>query len=337
VLNVDERHCLDALELERPTTLKAAELMIPQIAHAYGDHSQLCRSLHTHNAVAHTIYTNMWETSPGAAFVAETGPQGIMPVHQRYKMPEYAPQKDPIRGDDAKEVAQGHETNVYEIGEKATFKAASELISAHTKEKVELILKAPPLGSVWTILFADRAERTIRRLARKNQGVLIPVLKNIRMVSDGQWTTSVATTLVAENKKTVLYECKVLNNVRIVWQVDVAYLEAIKAHSQVIKVWCIGNHEDVKKTVVYVTTVHRSYTKDHIDRCEFQIVKDGIVHPKVWPDKGEDDNHLVKVDDYFGLSVSEALRLHEMAVTAKFIPLSKVRLEERMLRVLSLY
>ncbi|KAJ3410070.1 hypothetical protein HDV05_004115 [Chytridiales sp. JEL 0842] len=321
-LTPDEVYCLKALQLQFPTSAKAAELMIPDIAHSYGEHSALCRSMHSHNSVAHMLYTAMWEASPGAGLIREAGPRGIVSYHERHNLPEIIPKLKPSETveDDLKEDS----VEFNDPTDKSPSKVASDLAAAHTKEPADMILKAPPLGSVWTVLFADRAERTIRRLARKNQGALIPVLKNIRMVSEGQWTNSVAKTLVAERKRAVLYECKVLNNVRIVWQVDIAYLESIKSLSQVIKVWSIGNHQDVIKTVEYVTSIHRSYTREHIERCEYQIIENGIVLPKVWPDEEEDQSHLVKVEDYFGLTAAEALKLHEMAVTAKFVPLSKM-------------
>ncbi|KAJ3333327.1 hypothetical protein HDU76_009299 [Blyttiomyces sp. JEL0837] len=200
---------------------------------------------------------------------------------------------------------------------------AKDLFVAHREEFLDEILKRAPLGDWWTVHFHSRAEREIRKL-RKNRRDLIPVLKNLASVAGGHWTAGVAATLRSESK-VVLYECKVLNNLRVVWQVDVAYLEGIGKYSQVIKVWCIGNHQDVVEVVRQVVLCQRAYSPERLRRSEEREILNGIYIPKLWDEDGGESNHVVRLDQIDStFDARAALDMHEMAVTAKYIPLSKM-------------
>ncbi|KAJ3233732.1 hypothetical protein HDU78_006252 [Chytriomyces hyalinus] len=155
-----------------------------------------------------------------------------------------------VRNIDLSDTAIKHEDAEFSLTESSTLvnvrKQARDLLVSNEQEYEESILKAAPLGSLWTLHLHDKAHSTLRRMGKKGAGSLIPTLMNLMMISNGIWTSGTACALVAKTA-VVLYEAKVLNNLRIVWQIDVAYLEAPRCYSQVIKVWYIGNHAHVKQ------------------------------------------------------------------------------------------
>ena len=78
-----------------------------------------------------------------------------------------------------------------------------------------------------------------------------------------------------------------------------------------------------------VSKAQRSYPPEKIRRCGKRECKNGVYFPIVWGDDGgeaawiPDINIYVEDED----DVASALLMHEMTVTAKFTPLSKVFLQ----------
>ncbi|RKO83956.1 hypothetical protein BDK51DRAFT_26218, partial [Blyttiomyces helicus] len=183
----------------------------------------------------------------------------------------------------------------------------------------------------WSIFLAERASTSMKVLA-KNRGVIKPVFAALQEIARGRWTGSIMKTLKTSLRVRVL-ESKILRNLRLVWQVDVAYLPSIRAHSQIIKIWCIGNHTKVEACIERLKAAHAAYSIEHVKRCGIRVTDgDGSACPKLFPDDGGESSHVIKIESASRKDKSSApsnlkidpLLIHDMAVTAKFIPLSKM-------------
>ncbi|KAJ3245533.1 hypothetical protein HDU77_009430 [Chytriomyces hyalinus] len=353
LLSRDEQFCLSNLHFQSPTTVEAIRPMLKYIAARFdpGDpiefHSHICQSLHSSPVTLNTLYMLMWGSCQGSLLIQmEERPNvGSLSVYDDVKEPELnlrdqTPsskmcQVTPdecgieVQNIDLSDTAIKHEDAEFNLTESSALvnvrKQARDLLVSNKQEYAESILKAAPLGALWTLHLHDKAHSTLRRMGKKSSGSLIPTLMNLMMIANGIWTSGTACALVAKTA-VVLYEAKVLNNLRIVWQIDVAYLEAPRCYSQVIKVWCIGNHAHVIAAVKYVTGAQRAYSQERINRCKIRKDENGIVHPVIFNEDCQDGT----VD--FTLPVSKEedndqvtlLKIHEASVTSKFIPFSKM-------------
>ncbi|KAI8610948.1 hypothetical protein BC830DRAFT_702324 [Chytriomyces sp. MP71] len=347
-LSLDERLCLVSLGFTLPTTVEAIKPMLKHVASRYDPedpmrfHAHSCRELHPHPELTlQQLYEKMWVSCMGSIELQIGGWEnlGDVTTYENVKGPEVEEIDEEVIEEVNRELEQEGKTETPVetvvsggvLPVSSVHNQAEDLWWANRKQHIEQILKAPALGSIWTVHFADRAERRLRRYAKKNLGVLVYVLKNIMSVSNGLWTSGVACPLVAPAAKTTLYECKVANNLRVVWQVDVAFLEDKRCYSQVIKVWSVGNHQDVIETIDYVCGAHKAYNNERVERCKTRRGGDspGLVVPTVYSDDGGDSKHIIELKD---LNIDERedslriLKMHEASVTAKFIPFSKVDL-----------
>ncbi|KAI9334519.1 hypothetical protein DFJ73DRAFT_852992 [Zopfochytrium polystomum] len=318
-----EEKCIASLNLQTPTTLRAAKLMISDIATRPPLlHSKECLSFYAHRSIQETVHSHMRMTALALAVAPSFRSNTAPPEAVFNSFLEFGIDRALERQPQQTQPSANAKEPLNDVTTPADISV--DFYAPHHQETVDVLLKGSATGSVWTVHFHDRAEKAIRRLAKKNQGALIPVLKNIQMVAEGVWTPSIAASLVAPGCPIAIFECKVLNNLRVVWQVDVTYLEAISMHSQVIKIWCIGNHSDVDNVVKYIEAAQRVYSQEHILRCKRRNFSGGLAVPVTWEDDGGDSHHVVRLDSFHDADPNEALRMHEMAVTAKFIPLSKV-------------
>ncbi|KAI8806445.1 hypothetical protein BJ742DRAFT_364554 [Cladochytrium replicatum] len=187
----------------------------------------------------------------------------------------------------------------------------------------------------WTVLLSDDAQRALRRIAR-NTTVLKPILANITAVAEGRWLKSVAKELKRDNLKVRVYESKILSNLRVVWQVDVTYSEALRRYAQVIKVWSVTNHTGVVRTLDRLAIVQKSYSLEHIRRCglRYRSPETSLMTPVVFDDDGGARARVLSIEEDSLVTFKEKdyLLLHDMAVTAKFVPLSKIFMNFILLR-----
>ncbi|KAJ3119861.1 hypothetical protein HK098_005091 [Nowakowskiella sp. JEL0407] len=190
----------------------------------------------------------------------------------------------------------------------------------------------------WHILLADKAQNALKRMMT-NHRILTPVLKNLAAISEGKWYASVAKPLKYQLPVPVV-EAK--SNLRIVWQVDVGYSETISSYTQIIKVWNITDHAGVVKTLERLGQCQQIYSDEHRRRCKIRkwvenSVDDSegqsnvaqLVRPEVFNDDGGISTIVARIPVKPQESIKDAkkvdlLMLHDMTVTAKFIPLSKL-------------
>ncbi|KAI8838129.1 hypothetical protein BC829DRAFT_421315 [Chytridium lagenaria] len=180
------------------------------------------------------------------------------------------------------------------------------------------------LNGSWEIFMSERTQFILK--AAKDDGIRGPIFANLKSIADGFWTPSVAKQLTHTELTVPVYEAKVLGNLRIVWQVDVVWLEARQANGQCIKVWSIGNHKDVITTLKRVVAAHKTYSKERQRRCKLRNqvnVVAGVNTPIMFVDDGGEAAHVTRLKDVQCTEV-DPLLMHDMAVTAKFVPLSKM-------------
>ncbi|KAJ3029251.1 UNVERIFIED_CONTAM: hypothetical protein HDU68_012662 [Siphonaria sp. JEL0065] len=349
ILTNDEILCLNTLRFAIPQNIEGLKPMLPYIAARMdsGDpsdeHSLACRQLFEHRAALYEMCHLMWEICPGSISFMNAGGKdeiGELDVYDNTKVKdidtsfahEYQARQDRENLEKVLDNDSDSEQEDENLGlvEKSSQARAHDILLSRTREPLESILKMSPLDWVWTVQLGDRAVTIFRRMRNKNMTAFVPVMKNIAMIANGFWTKSVACSLVADTK-VVLYESKVLNNLRIVWQVEIAYSEINRLYSQVIRIQSIGNHKDVVDAVEYIQAAHKAYSPVHVGRCkERSSDLSGVVTPITWPDDGEEKDPEKEFKVTFDFENANdplyVLKMHEQAVTAKFIPLSKMML-----------
>ncbi|KAJ3345318.1 hypothetical protein HDU83_004214 [Entophlyctis luteolus] len=312
-LSSDEILCLKTLDFVTPTTIVGLKSLVPLIARKAMATDQVSDNdlLKLHNHQCQSLHD--------LAYSREKLYEGMREISMKFELMVANPKIV-----DTTEISPTV-ANVEEF-EDRNHQDAAEIINSSKLEPLEKILKSSPLNWNWTVQLADRAFNSFRRMKKRNPTAFGPVMKNISMIANGEWTNSVACSLVSESR-VVLFESKVLNNLRIVWQVEVAYLEEARKFSQVIRIQTIGNHKDVIDAVENAIAAQRTYSEEHIKRCKKRVIEPSGLHlPAFWDDDDGNSNYIV---DYMQLDAEDpvfVLKMHESAVTAKFIPLSKMML-----------
>ncbi|KAJ1558565.1 hypothetical protein HK096_010122, partial [Nowakowskiella sp. JEL0078] len=218
-----------------------------------------------------------------------------------------------------------HSKKAKEISKKKNFETVGSVSDLNT-----MIL------GKWCILLADKAQTALKRIA-KNDRVLKSVLKNLSAIANGIWLSSVAKPL-KNSLPLQVFEAKVLKNLRIVWNVDVAYCDNIHLYQQVIKVWSITDHAGVVKTLERLWQYQLVMSDEHKRRCKIRRKNSSeneyeIMEPETFMDDGGDMTSVVRISEInYQIQNSsgteskslDLLMLHDMMVTAKFITLSKI-------------
>ncbi|KAI8845353.1 P-loop containing nucleoside triphosphate hydrolase protein [Chytriomyces cf. hyalinus JEL632] len=329
LLSRDEQLCLSKLRFQSPTTVDAIRPMLKYIAARFDPddliefHSHICRSLHSSPVTLNTLYMLMWGSCQGSLLIQMEGIADLGPlsVYEYVKEPELnlREQSTPskmchVTPDECgiemtniglSNTAVKHEDAEFNLTESSALvnvrKQARDLLISNEQEYAESILKAAPFACALvakTAVVLYEAKVLVVFFSFLHVGI------NIYRV-------------------TYFLSFHVQNNLRIVWQIDVAYLEAPRCYSQVIKVECFGNHAHVIAADKYVTGAQRAYSQDRINRCKIRKEENGIVYPVIFNEDCQDGT----VD--FTLSVSDdedndQVKIHEASVTSKFIPFSKM-------------
>ncbi|KAJ3207541.1 hypothetical protein HDU67_007420 [Dinochytrium kinnereticum] len=168
----------------------------------------------------------------------------------------------------------------------------------------------------WEILLSDRSQSRLKA-ASKDDRIRDPIFSNLRCIAEGFWTASVAKPLIHPELAVPVYESKILSNLRMVWEVDVGWLEACQTTGQFVKVWYIGNHKDVVMTLKRVVAAHKTYSKERQKRCKLRGQGPvQMVAPIMFEDDGCDSTHITRLKDISGVDIHPLL-MHDMSVTAK--------------------
>ncbi|KAJ3344171.1 hypothetical protein HDU83_005372 [Entophlyctis luteolus] len=134
------------------------------------------------------------------------------------------------------------------------------------------------------------------------ESVLQPVFASLKAIAEGFWLGAVCKPLMHESLIVPVYEAKVL----------------------MIKIWNIGSQKDLDGIIPRIVAAQKTYSIERRSRSSFRSDKrDGIVFPTAFRDDGGDAKHVTKTSNE-KLDEVDALLMHDMAVTSKFVPLSKV-------------
>ncbi|CAG8757797.1 24889_t:CDS:2, partial [Racocetra persica] len=109
---------------------------------------------------------------------------------------------------------------------------------------------------------------------------------------------------------------------KILWQVDCRFSSRSCSLAQVVKIWTItASQEQIREMLENLSIVHQVYTMEHIQLCKTNKNKNGLILPKTFgSEKLKSTNDKLydhQVDD------ERLIKVHQMLVTNKFIPLSK--------------
>lgn len=128
-----------------------------------------------------------------------------------------------------------------------------------------------------------------------------------------------------------LYKAIYGRNHRVLWGIEGAWDEGWCGWRQVVKIWRIGNHKEILKSVPGILRVHRGYSANFIRGCRLQEPEAGS--GRYLPAQfalseeglGSGDTRGGPVENK--LTREEALGLHEAITTGKFYTLSQKMLE----------
>ncbi|RUP51887.1 hypothetical protein BC936DRAFT_144875 [Jimgerdemannia flammicorona] len=185
----------------------------------------------------------------------------------------------------------------------------------------------------WTILLSDKAVTGLHNLRSLDSFRVIK--KKLQELASGVWTDDNAKPLMGgpthhQSFGIKVYEAKTFRNQRIVWQVDVDYVQRLNANAQVIKVWAIGNHKDVSTIMnKYLWMVQLGYSEEHKKRCQMRSSSrrgsNGSLQqfsPLVF-DRDVKKFDIEEAVEKQTLNDDDKVQLHNLRVTTKFFHLSK--------------
>ncbi|CAG8534857.1 6439_t:CDS:2, partial [Racocetra persica] len=174
----------------------------------------------------------------------------------------------------------------------------------------------------WDVLLSEDAVRDMRSL--ESPQIIKAVMKKFGHISSGKWDQYKLRNKIVDCSSVDVYEMELPDQkeLRILWQVDCRFSTRSCSLAQVVKIWTVtANQEQIREMLENLAIVHQVYTIKQIQLCKTGINKDGVILPKIFRglrsnstnerlyDHQDDDERLIKV--------------HQLLVTNKFIPLSK--------------
>ncbi|KAJ3073357.1 hypothetical protein HDU98_001706, partial [Podochytrium sp. JEL0797] len=183
-------------------------------------------------------------------------------------------------------------------------------------------------GAAWEVCLGDRAQAGFKAVgANGGEAVLGNVFVAVMRIARGEWFGDEGLCGGGgaggkEGGRVPMWEAKVADDLFLLWQVDVTFLELTQTHSQLIKLWGLGPRSEVDKIRTNVVAVQKTYSPERVRRCLARFLAAGanLVFPVVFDDDGGDAGRMLQCDEEE--EGVDSLVLCEMAVTAKFIPLS---------------
>ncbi|KAJ3108981.1 hypothetical protein HDU97_009714 [Phlyctochytrium planicorne] len=225
--------------------------------------------------------------------------EGVAVPAERYRIEEYS--KSPKKA-----------ANVAEVSE-----------AAQSAEIIEVSLHKTAFEGAWEILLSATAQSVLKATSVSHK-IRDAILAKLKSIADGIWTESVAKPLRNNGLMVPVYSAIVFKTCFIIWQVDYGWVEATQSNSQFIKIWAIGRDTEVISVLRKVVVAHKAYSKEHIEKCQTlntHLTKKVPVMPRVFGSDAEDEKKVIPVNC---CNEMDKLIMHDMAVTAKFVPLSKM-------------
>ncbi|KAI8850902.1 P-loop containing nucleoside triphosphate hydrolase protein [Chytridium lagenaria] len=153
-------------------------------------------------------------------------------------------------------------------------------------------------------------------------------------MAKGQWSPSMCRQVSQKevSLRVPVYAARVMKNLFVLWQVDVAWSPIKEVHTQIIKVWTIGTVKEIREALGVVSKFHKSYSSKHIKQCDMREGFHDWLDTRPIPFEVDETNKPATVvhekrgehsDQDYNLSpFSEATEAGFLA-DAKFVTLSK--------------
>ncbi|CAG8555633.1 6929_t:CDS:10 [Cetraspora pellucida] len=174
----------------------------------------------------------------------------------------------------------------------------------------------------WDVLLSEDAINDMRNL--ESPQMIKAVMKKFGHISSGKWDQYELRNKVADCSSVDVYEMELPDHkgLKILWQVDCRFSSRSCSLAQVVKIWTVTtSQEQIREMLENLRIVHQVYTMEHIQLCKTNKNQDGVILPKTFGSeklKSTNDRlHDHQVDD------ERLIKVHQMLVTNKFIPLSK--------------
>ncbi|CAE6472743.1 unnamed protein product [Rhizoctonia solani] len=146
-------------------------------------------------------------------------------------------------------------------------------------------MSATPAGNRWAVVLSCNAVKELRKLER-DQSALEIVHKKINDISLGQFSLDNYRTIIGSTPHIPLFRARVANNLRIVYQIDLAPDPSSSYDHQVIKIFRIAprsriNYNFWVKVSVRLKRVNPNYKA----RCEYRLpaVANDKYRPAMFP------------------------------------------------------
>lgn len=151
---------------------------------------------------------------------------------------------------------------------------------------------------MWKVLLSGPALKSIQTLSRL--GLFGPVQEKLTSLASGSCLASGSSNTKlagsAEQRKQLkvpLASTKCGRNLFVLWQVSVGVAGERQAPQQVIIVWEVGNSITISKALERAILLHRSYSKETMDRSRQRpATVSGVKHPVVFNDYGPEPARL---------------------------------------------
>jgi len=157
--------------------------------------------------------------------------------------------------------------------------------------------KDKPLGP-WCLQLCTSAVSDLRTLGTKSRNSLDACLQKLREIEKGLWMGNVSKQLKVSRSSIPIYESKVLNNLRILWQVEAGYCPVTETDGQVIRVWTIlSDHKEVKTLAPKIAAYNRSRPADAQRTAKARYRPDPSNRKHVLPEQYATVQTLVQEDD----------------------------------------
>ncbi|KAI0809044.1 hypothetical protein BC629DRAFT_1437282 [Irpex lacteus] len=176
----------------------------------------------------------------------------------------------------------------------------------------------------WHILLSSRAQRDLRDARRRDAKRFIIYVKKMRELSNGHFSDDNQKRLTTNDNGVPVFEAKMTGDSRLVYQIDCIREFNDETERQIIKIFGIYTHAQLKRDSQAWTNVSKQLCKkgrEYRKRCRYRVepvnAGDKVFSPAVFALNTEEEE-LSSSTDLQYLDANEQQDLHERLVLEKF-------------------
>ncbi|KIY43108.1 hypothetical protein FISHEDRAFT_54171, partial [Fistulina hepatica ATCC 64428] len=175
----------------------------------------------------------------------------------------------------------------------------------------------------WTIFISTRADRQLRQARRKDQKFLRIIVKKIKELSNGHFSNDNQKRLTGPNIGVPIFEAKMTNDSRLVYQVDCVADQSNNIEYQALRIFGIYTHSQLGQRLW--DSVGRQLSsggREYYQRCTFRnapvaYANDKVILPATWPHQEPGLEDVVPLPELPSEDQEEALTIPNIK---RFIP-----------------